>query len=227
MRREMRKLILRLLIVVFACAISVFAYYAIPKSQTLSLDSQHVGYYRGFGMHGGKGFFGKNWCKIVVRDAPGGWWEVVIDDFGYNQYRGYYDDGRLREEGTILVFENFNDIAADRHDVQNGVYYDPNGNVVSTVNDGTGRQVICCSNGTIFWDLELKDGNYVQLKKRDCNGQLIHTSTYTDGIIDGKYLSYYPNGHVRTAGEYKVGQKIGVWSRFDENGTLISEEKYD
>ena len=46
-------------------------------------------------------------------------------------------------------------------------------------------------------------------------------------MIDGKFISYWPNGQLKKQGEYLVGRKIKEWAMFYENGNLALKESYD
>lgn len=46
----------------------------------------------------------------------------------------------------------------------------------------------------------------------------------SDGLPDGYYKDYHPNGVLQTEGEYKEGTRTGVWKHYDENGKLIKTE---
>ena len=51
-------------------------------------------------------------------------------------------------------------------------------------------------------------------------------SYYTNGLKDGHSLTFYPNGKIRYIAEYKLDQKVGTWTFYDENGNISKEEKY-
>lgn len=51
-------------------------------------------------------------------------------------------------------------------------------------------------------------------------------SYYVDGKRDGHSLTFFPNGGVRYRGEYKMEQKIGTWTFYNESGEVVKEEKY-
>ncbi len=219
-----RRLLLALILAAPVCILS--GWYSYPKKQTLSINPAYTGYYRGLGLHDGEGLTGKNWYAIVVREDQDGFWRVEFDHFGYNPYKGYYGDGALREEGTILVERNGGDVAAFRHDVEHGKYYSPDGKLISQVIDGTGKQLLCCQNGQPFWELDLVDGKYAHVKMWTCAGQLIHEGAYRNGKPHGESVGYYPDGQLRNSGNYTDGERTGVWKHYAPDGEIESEQDY-
>lgn len=212
--------------VVVACvAIAIEIPYWIPKRQVLSVNDAYIGYYRGLGLIDRSGYFGRNWYRVVVHEDLDGYWEVDVTRLGYNQYRGYYRNGVLREEGLCMVEENGGgaDITPIRTDLLNAKFYDPKGNLISEVKNKTGRQILCNPNGKPFWQLDLLDGQYTSVKMWHSNGQLIHESHYKHGVPHGTSIANYPNGQVEYRGVYSDGKRVGVWVRYAEDGTLESE----
>lgn len=58
------------------------------------------------------------------------------------------------------------------------------------------------------------------------NGTKWSESYYSNGLKDGHSLTFYPNGKIRYVGEYKLDQKIGTWTFYEESGAFSKEEKY-
>lgn len=52
------------------------------------------------------------------------------------------------------------------------------------------------------------------------NGQIEGISNFKNGVIDGKYFRFYPNGNVQIEGQFDKGWKSGVWKYYYENGYL-------
>jgi hypothetical protein len=48
------------------------------------------------------------------------------------------------------------------------------------------------------------------------------TGAFKDGLIDGEWTVYYPDGKVAGRQQYKDGKQDGTWSDWDERGTLTS-----
>lgn len=44
--------------------------------------------------------------------------------------------------------------------------------------------------------------------------------------MDGQWISYYPNGDIRTLHQYAQEEPVGVWKEFKEDGSLASETDY-
>ncbi len=52
------------------------------------------------------------------------------------------------------------------------------------------------------------------------SGTLLQEMYYPDGEPQGPYRSWWDAGTVKELGEYAQAQRIGVYSRFNEDGTL-------
>lgn len=222
--KGMRFSIRTLLIVVAFVAVFLAIPYWIPKHQVLSINDRYTGYYRGLGFHNSRGYFGKSWYRIVVDDDDGCYWEVEVKRLGYNQYRGYYESGVLREEGECIIEPNSFDIYPDRTDLLWGQYYDPKGNLISSVVDKTGKQILCYPNGKFAWELDLLNGDRTLVRMWHPNGQMTLESRWEPGEDHGTSVGYYPNGQMEYRGKYsKSGHSVGVWTRYNEDGSLDSE----
>jgi len=51
-------------------------------------------------------------------------------------------------------------------------------------------------------------------------------TTYKDGVLDGLYESFHPNGQLELKENYKDGKLDGLWEIFDEDGNLTSTEMW-
>lgn len=49
---------------------------------------------------------------------------------------------------------------------------------------------------------------------------------YVDGVKDGAYLVWWPNGVKRIHGQFEKGQEKGNWIFFDDGGNIIKEESF-
>ncbi len=47
-----------------------------------------------------------------------------------------------------------------------------------------------------------------------------------NGIINGKYVSYYPNGEKKAEGNFENSYRIGVWTLWDKDGKMITQRNY-
>ena len=63
--------------------------------------------------------------------------------------------------------------------------------------------------------------------KIEQNGDYIYKYTVIDDIKDGFYQEFDCNEHLREEGHYCQGKKVGVWKRYDEEGSLSSEVPYE
>ncbi|MFO0897073.1 MAG: hypothetical protein U0836_06530 [Pirellulales bacterium] len=194
------------------------------------MNSAFVGYYRGMGMHAGLSWTGRRWFHVRVDEGAQGWWEVTFSGYGYAPYRGYYANGKLKEEGVCLVEENgtIGEPLPDRHRIVEGRYFDPTGRLASKVSRGTGRQILFYADGTKSWDLQLQDGHRVQMKMYWPTGKLASFERYaSDDRVDGPAYGNHSDGSPRTRGRYVNGERNGIWYRFFEDGSVKAIEHYD
>ena len=68
-----------------------------------------------------------------------------------------------------------------------------------------------------------KHGLY-SIKHHD--GQVISKYSYINGILNGPFIEYYWNGHMKFLGQYKNGLQEGDYCEWYEDGTLLEESKY-
>ena len=200
-----------------------------PKSQPLSINREfYTGYYRGLGLTDDVGFFGKNYFRLVIDDGDSGYWEVDYRRPGFNPYRGYYPNGMCREEGECFVEINGDvlDPDPDSNNVRSGKYYRPDGTLGSEVVDGTGIQTLWFPDGTKRWELVLRDYRRVRHSIWYENGQLRQTQSYLNDAVNGDFKTFRKNGGVSLSGAYAEGNRAGVWTRFDEYGSVESTEDY-
>ncbi len=57
-------------------------------------------------------------------------------------------------------------------------------------------------------------------------GMLSHVYTFKNGVLNGESVTYYSNGMVESKGEYKDGNKLGVWEYFNNKGKPLKDEKF-
>jgi antitoxin component YwqK of YwqJK toxin-antitoxin module len=62
------------------------------------------------------------------------------------------------------------------------------------------------------------------VKNRD--GNIVSKYSYIDGKLDGPFIEYYWNGHMKFLGQYKGGLQNGEYSEWYEDGSLLEESKY-
>lgn len=229
MRARIRFSLKTLLLVPAVVSIVLVGLWWWPKSQPLSINEAfYTGYYRGFGLTDDGGVLGKQFFRLVIDDGNHGYWEVDYSQPGFNPYRGFYPNGVCREEGECFVEINGGalDPAPDSNDVQSGKYYKPNGTLGSEVADGTGKQTLWYLDGTKRWELVLRDHERVRHSMWYQNGQLRQTQNYLNDAVHGEFESFHENGAISLRGAYIEGNRVGVWSRFDEKGHVESIEDY-
>jgi hypothetical protein len=176
---------------VLCIAATLTGTYSWPKSCTLGgrenaglLTQDYVAYYRGLGLCKSPGFFGRNYYQLRLppRRAEDGLTDVSFRGEGWNAFRGTYPDGVLREEGECWVTWNRGDEpSVDFHNVRNGKYYDRRGNLGSEIKDGSGIQTYWNCDGTMVWQLELKDYKRTSVLMWDDNGQFMSEHRYVNG----------------------------------------------
>jgi hypothetical protein len=62
------------------------------------------------------------------------------------------------------------------------------------------------------------------------DGKLKAEGTYADAALlipHGRFTFYHPDGKVESTGDYVMGNKSGVWQRFDRWGQALAEKVYD
>ncbi|MEZ4921395.1 MAG: hypothetical protein R2792_20035 [Saprospiraceae bacterium] len=50
---------------------------------------------------------------------------------------------------------------------------------------------------------------------------------YRNGVLNGDYREFFPDGTLGVKGKFKNGDPVGKWKFYLENGTLISWRIYD
>ncbi len=60
-------------------------------------------------------------------------------------------------------------------------------------------------------------------------GEVKMAGTYVDEEMEtphGEFTYYYQSGQIESNGQFREGQKYGIWQRFDEDGTEKPEKVY-
>ena len=91
---------------------------------------------------------------------------------GYNPFFTFYEDGTMAGNGYCMVEKCGGQISPNWDDVREGVFYDPQGKLASSVKNGTGIIAVFCFEGQIIWELHLKDFKRIRLKHWDKDGTL-------------------------------------------------------
>ena len=61
---------------------------------------------------------------------------------------------------------------------------------------------------------------------RDVDGKKVIECTFQNGMLNGKYISYYPNGIKKSEGQYVNNQRQGIWSVWDAHGKKRVERDF-
>ena len=218
---------LRTLIIMIVLFLSVFAWWAWPKSHTLAASPFLVGHYTGFGIPGIQNrILGKRYYLVTFsyEDIK---LEVKYERPGYNRFRRFYRDGRLAEEGECMVeLYNAGEPTPDESDVLWSKCYKPDGTLGSDVKNGTGTQIHWNTQCVKISELELADFKRIRHTMWYPDGQLMVRLNYVDGSVDGPYVSYYPSGAKKSEGMHSQGQPVGKWTWYNEDGSISEIRDY-
>ena len=58
------------------------------------------------------------------------------------------------------------------------------------------------------------------------DGTLSAVVNYKDGLKDGLWRIWHPNGELAYKLHYKNGERTGTWKGYDQKGDLLFEKKY-
>ena len=84
-------------------------------------------------------------------------------------------------------------------------------------------------NATYYCELVGVTENLYHFKAYFLSGELKMEGWYSDAemkIANGDFVFYYQTGQVESKGEYKEGEKYGIWQRFDRYGNEKPEKVY-
>lgn len=135
-----------------------------------------------------------------------------VNSKGDTLEKSQYTEGKIEgqrilyyPDGQVNIVENY------IHNTYNGPYQ-------SFFENGAPKQF-----GTF------KDGQFEgELKTyyKEPAGRLKETIFLTNGVEDGAYKQYYPDGKIQTEGIYTNGLKEGEFKEYHPNGALSAEGKY-
>lgn len=83
---------------------------------------------------------------------------------------------------------------------------------------------------TFYRSYEGRKGDLHVGRTYTLDGKIKAEGTYTDEsmlIEHGDFVFYHPNGQMESRGAYVMGNKSGVWERFDTGGRPMAEKVYD
>lgn len=162
--------------------------------------------------------------------------EVIADATLYSdksfvldgKYEEYRSDGKTPH--AVGQFKN-------NHRDGKWTYYHPNGKVAKEVNyvdgllDGSWSHFV--EDGSKTLDATYKrgkrHGTWTNYAKSDESGKQAVTQTmqFTDGLLDGPFIQYYPSGQKRIERNYKAGKQHGKQTIYYQSGAKYSEANYD
>lgn len=67
------------------------------------------------------------------------------------------------------------------------------------------------------------DGKVEYFSKK---GKTIKVENYENGVLNGKFEDYYPNGILKTKGSYKLGEKSGKWVEYNNKGEKVKTAEF-
>lgn len=142
-------------------------------------------------------------------DAPDGTW------------RWYFENGELRKEqefrdglenGSVVEYNDSNEVIVTGQFIdglRTGIWVYSSHNVIETGEFSLGER-------TGKWEIRWTDID-----------QISELTYWVDGVLDGQYIKYYPDGTIRWRGKYVDGEKDGVWEHFASNGARIVTVEYE
>lgn len=133
----------QLTIILAIFLVAAFIFWAWPKSHTLTVSDYFVGHYRGFGIPGFENpVLGKRYYLVTINLPGVGYFKVKLRCPGYNDFKRFYPNGTLAEEGQCLVeYCDSPEPLPDYHNLLWSKCYKPDGTLCSEVKNGTGTQI--------------------------------------------------------------------------------------
>ena len=136
-------------------------------------------FYRGFKIPGTGLVVLKRYYAIAEKDPHTGISTgVEYKGEGYNSFFVFYEDGTIAAEGMCRVERNDHQILHNIHDVKEGRFYNPRGDLVSSIRNGTGIQTFFYPDGTKSWELHLEDFRRKKLTMWNPDGSVSLEKTY-------------------------------------------------
>jgi len=178
-------------------------------------------YYRGFGLNESIGAIGRNYYFLKI-SSPDISAEVYLSGEQYSDFKRYYPDGKIREEGACLVEYMGSPLIPVPllEDVDWSKSYAPDGSLIGEVKNGTGKSVWVYPDGSKQYEVVWKDHKRTQFSSWYRNGQLYFRKLHSDGVPHGLHVSYYPSGEVKSEGKNSHGFPVGKWTEYLEDGTV-------
>ncbi len=136
-------------------------------------------YYRGIKIPFTPFVLFKQYYGMSFNDLVRGRFTVIeYQKLGYNPFHTVYENGTIAGKGYCMVEKIEDQIFPNLDDVREGEFYNPQGELISSVKDGTGVIPVFCSEGQKIWETELKNYKRVRLRRWDKNGTLKFDKKY-------------------------------------------------
>jgi antitoxin component YwqK of YwqJK toxin-antitoxin module len=99
--------------------------------------------------------------------------------------------------------------------------------VYANKKDSLVTKILKDSLGNVVGINKSKKGIVILAAEYYTNGQLKGKTQFKPGIIDGPATYYYPNGRVRSIGQWHNYRQVGIWKNYEETGELKETIYYD
>lgn len=145
-----------------------------------------------------------------------------------------YKDGELNGLNVIYYKDSIKELGHWKEGKQNGLFqmYTEDGILIDSANfkngerDGLTEQYFS-STGKLRVSANYKEGMLEgEYKVYYPNGTLQGEVIYKNGEMDGEFKEYYENGNLRTIVNYKSGELNGLKEDYYENGNLWTRQEF-
>ena len=142
-------------------------------------------------------------------------------------------DGKLFSGRTKRASEDYLDIYSYKNgelDGLNVIYYKDNIKEIGHWKDGkqNGLFQLYTEEGILVDDANFKEGERDGLTKQfySDTGKLRVSGNYKNGVLDGEFKAYYPNGNLQGEVNYKNGEMNGEFKEYHENKNIRLSGSY-
>jgi hypothetical protein len=173
MRKWRPKFSLRgLMLLVFVVAVLISGLAIYPRTMTLGGNARWSGEYTGLGFTWDNSLLGFRFRKFTIDDSPNGYWEIQNVGNEFNPVKGFYPNGTIRMKGTCRI----DGVGPHQHplfdDVDDAVFYRPDGSIASTIVDGTGWWKTFHASGQQAFEVEYRNHEKVSMTYWSDDGSL-------------------------------------------------------
>ncbi|MEO8240334.1 MAG: LysM peptidoglycan-binding domain-containing protein [Flavobacterium sp.] len=182
---------------------------------------------------------GKIWEKGKFEDGkPAGEWIWYFDsklisserNFSSGELISYYDNGQIEEKinysnGEWFFYDKKGKVLGKgkyegEKPVGEWIFNHENGKIKTKINYETSEYVGYYENGDIKVKINLSTGKiiYYYAISGKIKGE--------ENCKTGESISYFGNGQIYEKGFYKNGNKEGIWTQYEENGSVKVIENY-